>query len=159
MVEAPYPGHCAYTKVLIQMWKKCQSKMINDIRNAAKQNTANVSIMFLDHCFWYQWESFSRVGRTECRTKHICPAPGSTRKRYLNNSKQASLGISISNGYSSIVLCTDKLATCLRAVRMQHLLAYAASETHVRSHYVVPWRLIARASLNSRSKSNSCIPK
>lgn len=103
--------------------------------------------------------AFSRVGKEECRTKHICPGAGSTRRRYLNKSKQVSLGISISNGYSSIVLCTDKLTACLRAVRMQHLLACAASETHVRSHYVVPWRLIARASLNSQSKSNSCIPK
>lgn len=103
--------------------------------------------------------TFARVRRAECRTKYICPAPGSTRKRYLNNSKQASLGISISNGYWSIVLCTDKLAACLRAVRMQRLVACAVSETHVRSHYVVPWRLIARDSLNSQSKSNFCIPK
>lgn len=56
------------------------------------------------------------------------------------------------------MLCTGKLAACLRAVRMQHLLRCAASKTHTRSHFIVPWRLIIRASLSCQSKSNSCIP-
>lgn len=96
-------------------------------------------------------------GRTECRTGHVCPAPGSARRRYPNNSKQASLGISSPNGYSSMVLCTGKLAECLRAVRMQRLLRCAASKTHARSHHIVPWGLVVRASLSSQSKSNSPI--
>lgn len=96
--------------------------------------------------------------RAECRVGHICPAPGNARRRYPNNSKQASLGISSPNGYSSMVLCTGKLAVCLRAVRMQRLLRCAASKTRARSHYIVPWRLIVRASLSSQAKSNSRIP-
>lgn len=85
--------------------------------------------------------------------------PGSARRRYLNNSKQDSLGISSPNGYSSMVLCTDKLAACLGAVRMQRLLRCAASKTHARSHYIVPWRLIVKACLSSQSKYNPHIPE
>lgn len=98
-------------------------------------------------------------GRTECRTGHACPAPGSARRRFPNNSKQASLGVSRSNGYSSMVPFTGKLAECLRAVRMQHLLRCADSKTHARSHYTVPWGLAVRSSLSSQSKPNSHIHK
>lgn len=73
-------------------------------------------------------------GRAECRTGHICPAPGSARRIYPYISKQASLNISSPNGYSSMVPCTGKLAVCLGAVRMQHLVRCAASKTHARSH-------------------------
>ena len=97
-------------------------------------------------------------GRAEGRTGHVCPALGSARRRYPNNCKQGSLGISSPNGYSSMGLCTGKLAACLRAVRMQRLLRCAASKTHARSHCAVPWRLIVKASLTSQSKSNSHIP-
>lgn len=97
-------------------------------------------------------------GRAECRRGHVCPEPGSARRRYPHNSKQATLGISSPNGYSSMVLCTGKLAVCLRAVRMQRLLRCAASKTRARSHSIVPWRLIVRAFVSSQSKSNSRIP-
>lgn len=84
--------------------------------------------------------------------------PSTRRRCYPNNSKQARLGISSPNGYSSMVLCTGKLAVCLGAVRTQRLLRCAASKTHARSHYLVPWRFIVAASLSSQSKSNSRIP-
>lgn len=98
-------------------------------------------------------------GRAECRTGHTCPASGSAKRRFPNNSKQASLGISSSSSYSIMVPCIGKLAVHLRAVRMQHLLRCADSKTHARSHSIVPWGLVVRTSLSSQSISNSCIPK
>lgn len=95
----------------------------------------------------------------ECRTGSSCPAPGSARRRFPNNSQQASVGISSSNGYSSMVPCTGKEAVHLRAVRMQCLLRCADSKIHARSHSIVPWGLVVRASLHSQSKSNSHIPR
>lgn len=42
---------------------------------------------------------------------------------------------------------------------MQCLLRCADSKSHARSHSIVPWGLVVRASLSSQSKSNSCIPR
>lgn len=98
--------------------------------------------------------SFSKQNRMQNRA--CLP---SARRRFPNNSKPASLGISSSNGYSSMVPFTGKLAVCLRAVRMQRLLRCADSKTHARSHYTVPWGLVVRASLSSQSKSNSHVHK
>lgn len=98
--------------------------------------------------------SFSKQNRMQNRA--CLP---SARRRFPNNSKPASLGISSSNGYSSMVPFTGKLAVCLRAVRMQRLLRCADSKTHARSHYTVPWGLVVRASLSSQSKSNSYVHK
>lgn len=161
-----YARHCAYTKLfsLHQRSDNLRWQMTYERQQSRRQQmcrTCFYAIAFdiTKRLLHLELTSSPSPGRAECRAGGTCPAPGSARRRFPNNSKRASLGISSSNGYSSMVPCTDKLAVCLRAVRMQHLLRCAGSKTQARSHSTVPWGLVARASLSSQSKSNSQIPK
>lgn len=161
-----YARHCAYTKLLSlhQRSDTLRWQMTYERQQSRRQQKCTtcfgvVAFDITKRVLRLELTSSPSPGRAECRTGPVCPVPGSARRRFPNNSKQASLAISSSNGYSSMVPFTGKLAVHLRAVRMQCLLRCADSKTHARSHSTVPWGLVVRASLSSQSKSNSGIPK